>query len=77
MRGPGLFFSMVAQKTLTQDLFAIWLRPDPRREPAGEMTFGGINRSRFQGELRRIPVIPSRCARRSIAERTVGRTYHL
>ena len=47
------FFRMVQEWQLAQNMFSVWLNPDPDADDAGEIVFGGLNPSRFTGTLTR------------------------
>ena len=40
--------------------FSLWLDPDPAAEPAGSLTFGGIDTTRYTGALTNVSVISSK-----------------
>ena len=53
------FFSMLNNHQLAQPLFSIWLNPIPSQFEAGELTFGGVNTSRYSGNITYLPVTSS------------------
>ena len=48
------------QGLLDMPTFSLWLNPDPAAEPAGSLTFGGVEASRYTGALTNITVISSK-----------------
>lgn len=57
-----VFFNMIDNGDLDEPTFALYLNPFPTAEPAGEIMFGGVNRSLFLGELFTVPVLVKTCA---------------
>ena len=57
-----VFFNMIDNGDLDEPIFGLYLNPFPTAEPAGEIMFGGVNRSLFQGELFTVPVLVKTCA---------------
>ena len=51
------FFNMLSEGRLAQPEFAVWLNPNPMQLDAGEITLGGIDRSRYSGSLTFLPVV--------------------
>ena len=53
------FINMLQENLLDAPDFSIWLNKDIRvgTFPAGELVFGGVNRTRYFGDLRYHPVI--------------------
>ena len=47
------FFNMVEAGILDQNLFSVWLNPALDAPSAGELIFGGVNETRYSGELTR------------------------
>lgn len=47
------FFNMIQENLLDQNMFSVWLNPDLAAADAGEVTFGGLDPSRFSGNLTR------------------------
>jgi len=45
------FQNMVAQKSLAEPLFAFWLNRNAADENGGEITFGGLDKNHFEGEI--------------------------
>lgn len=45
------FFNMLTDNKLDQPLFGLYLNPDIRHEPAGELTFGMIDDTKYVGKL--------------------------
>ncbi|KAK9861936.1 hypothetical protein WJX84_010636 [Apatococcus fuscideae] len=45
------FFNMIQEGKLQQNVFSVWLNPDLAALDAGEITIGGLNHSRFSGNL--------------------------
>lgn len=56
------FFNMVNQGLLDAPVFSVWLNRDISTGvyPAGELLFGGINTSRYSGDLRYHPVVSTK-----------------
>ncbi len=57
-----VFFNMIDNGDLDANTFGIFLNPAPTAEPAGEITFGGVNTTHFAGELFEVPVVKKTCA---------------
>ena len=57
-----VFFNMIDNGDLDEPTFGLYLNPFPTAEPAGEIMFGGVNRSLFLGELFTVPVLVKTCA---------------
>lgn len=53
------FFTMLDEDLLPQPEFSIWLNPDPMQLNAGEITLGGIDHSRYSGDLTFLPTSSS------------------
>lgn len=51
-----VFQNMLKQKVLAQPVFAFWLDRDPNAPSGGELTLGGIDKTRYTGEINYIPV---------------------
>jgi len=51
---PTPFEAMIEQKLIDEPVFAFYLQQDPSQ--AGELVFGGIDRSHFSGELVDVPL---------------------
>ena len=51
------FFTMLQEGTLPQSLFSIWLNPNPQQLEAGDITFGGIDKSRYRGSIAYLPSV--------------------
>lgn len=56
IKTPPPFFNMLQAGQLSQPLFSIWLNPDPKQLDAGELVLGGIDESRYSGDLTWVPV---------------------
>lgn len=52
-----IFQTAVAEDILTDQLFTLWLSPTPGVEPAGLMTFGSIDQTKYTGQLRYIDLV--------------------
>merc|ERR1719265_1339158 len=52
---PTPFEMMVSQKLIDEPVFAFYLQGDASK--AGELTFGGVDSSKFDGELTYVPLI--------------------
>ena len=61
-----VFFNMIDNGDLDEPTFGLYLNPFPTAEPAGEIMFGGVNRSLFAGELFSVPVLVKTCETPSI-----------
>ena len=48
------------QGLLDMPSFSLWLDPNPAAEPAGSLTFGGVEAGRYTGALTNITVISSK-----------------
>ena len=57
MQTKPLFQTMVAKGLAASNSFGIWLSADPAAEPAGEISLGGPDPSRYAGRMRHAPVI--------------------
>ena len=51
----------VWQGLLDAPSFSLWLDPDPAAQPAGSLTFGGVNAALYTGMLMNVTVISSKC----------------
>lgn len=51
-----VFYNMIKQGRLEEHVFGLWLAPNKGSEPAGELTFGGVNSQRHLGKLDWHPV---------------------
>jgi hypothetical protein len=47
---------MVQEHLLDADLFAMWLSPNPGVEPAGQISFGSIDSTKYSGPITYVPV---------------------
>ena len=54
------FLKMVLNDSLAQPQFSIWLNPNASALNAGEITFGGVNKARYTGELNYLAAVPSK-----------------
>lgn len=56
--GAPPFYQMIKQNLIAEQVFAFWLRrvASGADTTGGELTFGGVNRERFTGEVRWAPV---------------------
>ncbi len=52
---------MLSDGQLDQPVFALYLNPDVNKEPAGELSFGTIDASRYVGKLTYTPVVEKKC----------------
>lgn len=50
------FFNMLNDGSLDQPLFSIYMNPDASKDPAGELSFGMIESSKYVGKLSYAPV---------------------
>ncbi len=50
------FFNMIKQNVLDDNIFGIWLSPNPQLEPAGSITFGYLDSTRYSGQIVYTPV---------------------
>ena len=51
------FLNAVQEGLLSQPLFSLWLNPSPGAEPAGELTFGVVDSTKYTGQLTYLSVI--------------------
>ena len=51
-----IFNEMLDQKVITEPVFSIYLQKDGKEESGGEITFGGIDNTKYTGELTYVPV---------------------
>ena len=51
-----IFNEMIDQKVITETVFSIYLQKDGNEESGGEITFGGIDDTKYTGELTYVPV---------------------
>ena len=51
------FLNAIQEGQLSQPLFSMWLNPTPGAEPAGELTFGVIDSTKYTGQLAYLSVI--------------------
>ena len=56
------FFNMLDDGELDQPLFAMYLNPDISMDPAGELSFGAVNPSKYVGKITYSPVTEEKCA---------------
>merc|ERR1712107_700260 len=52
---PTPFEAMIDQKLIDEPVFAFYLQSDPAAK--GELVFGGIDKSHFTGDLKKVPLI--------------------
>lgn len=57
MKQPTVFDRMRRQGLLDAPRFSVWLSDDPDQEPAGAITFGGVDPDRYAGRLTFLPVV--------------------
>ncbi|KAK9802917.1 hypothetical protein WJX73_006571 [Symbiochloris irregularis] len=57
MRVLPPFFTMLSEGILPQSLFSVWLNPNPMQLEAGSITFGGIDKSRYSGDITYLPSV--------------------
>lgn len=50
------FFNMIKQNVLDDNMFGIWMSPNPQLEPAGSITFGYLDNTRYTGSVAYTPV---------------------
>jgi hypothetical protein len=50
------FFNMIKQDVLDDNMFGIWMSPNPQLEPAGSITFGYLDNTRYSGSVAYTPV---------------------
>ena len=50
------FFNMLQDNALSQPLFTVWLDPSPYAEPAGQLTFGETDPTRYTGDIQYLDV---------------------
>ncbi|KAL2937731.1 Aspartic proteinase [Bienertia sinuspersici] len=55
-RVTPLWYNMVQQRLVSQQLFSLWLNQDPYAEFGGEIVFGGIDWRHYQGDHTYVPV---------------------
>jgi len=51
MKQPTLFDRMRGQGLLASPRFSVWMSDDPDQEPAGAITFGGVDPERYSGKM--------------------------
>ncbi|XP_044756703.1 lysosomal aspartic protease [Coccinella septempunctata] len=51
-----VFDNLVAQGVVDEAVFSFFLNRDPKAEIGGEIVFGGVDRSRYSGEITYLPV---------------------
>eukprot|EP00884_Botryococcus_braunii_P007872 jgi/Botrbrau1/17086/Bobra.0741s0001.1 len=54
--GLPIFYNMIDQGLLDQQLFAVWLSANTASSPAGAISFGAVNPAHYSGSIRYIPV---------------------
>lgn len=52
-----IFETAVAENILTNNLFTLYLSPTPGVEPAGQMTMGSIDQTKYIGQIRYIDLV--------------------
>ncbi len=52
MRQPTVFDRMRSQGLLDAPRFSVWMSDDPDQEPAGAITFGGVDPDRYSGKVK-------------------------
>jgi phytepsin len=52
-----VFYNMVSQGLVSQSLFGVWLNRDLNASAGGEITFGGVDASRFTGTPTYLPLV--------------------
>lgn len=50
------FFNMLNDGTLDQPLFSLYFNPNPSASPAGELTFGALDDSKYVDKISYAPV---------------------
>ncbi|KAG0173294.1 hypothetical protein DFQ28_005959 [Apophysomyces sp. BC1034] len=55
-----LVFNMVAQKLISQPLFSVYMNNADAQGWAGEIIFGGVDNSKYSGDIIYLPVAPSK-----------------
>jgi cathepsin D len=51
-----VWYNIWNQGLVEENVFSFWLSKDPNAQPGGELTFGGIDTSRYTGELTYVPL---------------------
>ncbi|QHO01542.1 hypothetical protein HN51_036233 [Arachis hypogaea] len=51
-----VWYNMIDQGYIYQNVFSLWLNKDPMAEIGGEIVFGGINSRHFRGEHTYVPI---------------------
>ena len=51
-----IFNEMIDQKVITEPVFSVYLHKDSNETSGGEITFGGIDKTRYTGDLTYVPV---------------------
>jgi phytepsin len=51
-----VWYNMLAQGVVTDPVFAFWLNRNASSDVGGEMTLGGIDHSRYTGDLFYVPL---------------------
>ena len=69
MKQPTLFDRMRAQGLLDAPRFSVWLSDDPDQEPAGAITFGGVDPDRYSGKVHRKRERERESVEREVSER--------
>lgn len=66
------FMNAVREGALDNNLFAIWMSPNPGYEPAGQMTMGNTDSSKFSGQITYIDVTRNSYWQVAMGRVTVG-----
>ncbi len=56
------FFNMLNDGSLDAPLFSLYMNPDPSKDPAGSLSFGVIDPSKYTGKISYAPVTTKKCA---------------
>lgn len=51
-----LWYNLMGQKLVSEEVFSIWLNRDPDAEEGGEIVFGGIDEKQYKGKHTYVPV---------------------
>jgi cathepsin D len=52
-----VWYNMLSQGQVTDPVFSFWLTKDPQSQLGGEITFGGIDESRYSGDITYVPLV--------------------
>lgn len=65
---------LCAQRVVAECIFSVYLRRDPGNSPSGEILIGGLDKSRFEGQLHYVPISQSNTWKLWISQTVVGTT---